>query len=109
LLQTEYLDEGRKSVEGYKGVADPKAGELSHYLLLLYHKIAEQSLLKHSRRPSSSLVSSYVANPLPSFSWGKGLVALASTSCACTKIVACQLHYHSGAMKILIALIALNL
>ena len=48
--------ECRKSVEGYKTIADPKAGELPHYLLLLYYKIIERSLLKHSKRPSSEIV-----------------------------------------------------
>ena len=51
-VQTEHLDEARKSVNGYKSMADPKAGELPHYLLL-YYKIIEQ---KHSKRPSSKMV-----------------------------------------------------
>lgn len=34
----------------------PQAGELAHYLVLVYNKVIEGSLLKHSRRPSSEVV-----------------------------------------------------
>jgi hypothetical protein len=47
-----------KSVEGYKTIADTAAGDLSHYLLLIYKKIIESSMLKHSKRPISEVVSS---------------------------------------------------
>ena len=40
-------------MEGYKSMADTAAGELPHYLLLLYQKVIEQCLLKHSKCPSS--------------------------------------------------------
>ncbi len=52
LISVVHLDEKRKEVEGYKSMADTTAGKLPHYLLLLYYKIIEQSLLKHSKRPS---------------------------------------------------------
>lgn len=57
----EHVDDSRKSVEGYKSMADPKGGEISHYLVLLYNKVIEQSLLKHSKRSSSEEVCSYTA------------------------------------------------
>lgn len=53
---TEHLDEKRRSIEGYQSFADKTAGELSHSLLLLYKKVIEQSLLKRSKRLSSSMV-----------------------------------------------------
>ena len=38
-------------------MADKRGGELSHYLLLIYRKVIEQSVLKHSKRPLSDQVS----------------------------------------------------
>lgn len=52
----EHLDDARKNIEGYRSIADPKAGEIPPYLVLLYYKVIEQSLLKHSKRPTSAEV-----------------------------------------------------
>jgi hypothetical protein len=38
-------------------MADRTGDELHHYLVLLYNKIIEGSLKKHSKRPSSAMVS----------------------------------------------------
>ena len=43
-----------KTFLGYKTFADCKAGEIAHYLVL-YFKIIEHCLLKHSKRPESSM------------------------------------------------------
>ena len=57
-FKTEHLDDERKSLEGYKSIADTNAGsDLPPYLLCLYFKVIEQCLLKHSKRPSSSSAS----------------------------------------------------
>ena len=45
------------SIDGYKGMAGGTAGELPPYLLLLYRKIIEGSIVKHSKRSSSEMVS----------------------------------------------------
>ena len=68
--------EQRKSIEGYKGIADPAGGELAHYLIILYHKVIEQCLLKHSKRPSSEEISWCTCNDsfCESFMLGDGLV-----------------------------------
>ena len=52
---TEHLDNARRNVEGYKSIADSKAGQL-----LLYHKLIEQ---KHRRRPSSDMVTFSCSGP----------------------------------------------
>ena len=55
-LLAEHFDDQRSTIEGYKAMADLKAGEIAHYLLLLYKKVIEGSLVKHSKRPSSEEV-----------------------------------------------------
>ena len=57
LFQTDFFDDDRKTLEGYKKIADKEAGELAPYLLLLYQKIIENCLLKHSKRLNSAQVS----------------------------------------------------
>lgn len=37
-------------------MADKGPGELHHYLLLIYRRVIEESLKKHSKRPSSAKV-----------------------------------------------------
>lgn len=58
IVQVLHLDE-KRSVEGYRAIADETAGELPHYLLLLYQKVIEGCLVKHSRRQSSEDVRYY--------------------------------------------------
>lgn len=37
-------------------MADSRADDMAHYLLLLYHKVIEGTLVKHSKRPPSEEV-----------------------------------------------------
>jgi len=54
--QTEHFDEQRKSLEGYRSIADDSGDEIAPYLLKLYHQVIEQCLLKHSKRCTSQQV-----------------------------------------------------
>ena len=57
-MQTDHLDEERKTLEGYKIIADKQvAGDLVPYLLRVYNDIIEKCLLKHSKHPNSNEVS----------------------------------------------------
>ncbi|XP_065887583.1 uncharacterized protein [Dysidea avara] len=53
---TEHYDEERRSLEGYRSIADDSADDIAPNLLQLYYKIIEQCLLKHSKRCSSDQV-----------------------------------------------------
>ena len=55
--QVEHFDDMRRSLEGYKDIANATVpGQLYPYLLKLYRKIIEGSLMKHSKRASSEEV-----------------------------------------------------
>lgn len=55
-LQTEFVDDERKSLDGYKQIADKSAGDLAPYLLNLYKSIIDNCLMKHSKRYESKQV-----------------------------------------------------
>ena len=56
-LQTEFVDDELKSLDGFKQIADSSAGDLAPYLLNLYKSVIDNCLVKHSRRYESKQVS----------------------------------------------------
>ena len=60
LVQVDYYDEERHSVDGFKQIVDTTAGNLEPYLLNIYFKIIKNCLLKHSKRCTSEKVSAVV-------------------------------------------------
>jgi len=56
-FQTEHYDEERRSIDGFKQIADHMAGEIEPYLINIYFKVVEGCLKKHSKRCTSDEVS----------------------------------------------------
>ena len=56
------MDDQIRNIEMFKGTLDSKAGSsMEHYLLLMYYKLIQCSLKKHSKRSDTSKVCKPIA------------------------------------------------
>ena len=56
------MDDQIRDIEMFKGFQDTKAGSsMEHYLLLIYYKLIQCSLKKHSKRSDTNKVCKPVA------------------------------------------------